>query len=89
MKSVIQNSKVQSSSYRGGKFESNSRQRRRHELTLNAAHDLERAYAGRGRAGNLVWPDNMPRRVRRLICRDKAKRLFRESLKVQATAFLR
>lgn len=76
-------SQVQSSAYRGGgHFEKDSRERQRAFLVHENMEELAQRFAGTGRGGNLQWPLNLTRRIRRSIVRDKMHREWREGKRV-------
>jgi hypothetical protein len=52
-----------------------NRQQIRRQLRIDAMSELRSKYAGTGRGGNLQWNEELcPRRRRRAIARDSAKR---------------
>jgi hypothetical protein len=54
-------------------FASDSRPQRRRRAIQHAMDNLRRRFAGSGSSGTNTWPENMPKRVRKLISRDAAK----------------
>lgn len=58
------------------------RQAQRRYMALDEMDQLARRFAGMGSGGNRQWPLNFPRKVRRQIARDVAKRKWQEGTRV-------
>lgn len=69
-----------------GKFDTVSRPRRRHLLTLKAWGEVSNRYAWRSAtSGTTEWPQSFPRRVRRSVIRDLARMFYKAAIPQGAT----
>lgn len=79
---IINNAAWRRAPYVHVQLQTNCTSRRQYlrEFALDMAKRvIHKQHAGRDSSGANIWPENMPRRVRRNIERERARREFRQS----------